>query len=166
MKQNAWLSWRMVGGGVLLVAVAAVLWHQADKARLYRLQIANRMAEMAEVNALAAETARRQAVTDGLADSARTEDRVRALMDRHLGGTVVDLVLRDEQAVDTAWRVRRYDVRMELVESVRLAAFLAACENARPPVRLLELQVNAVAGTRPLVQAQLSLAELSRNVGL
>ena len=86
-----------------------------------------------------------------------------ALIREHLDGVKMDSALREKTESFDGWNLKRYDVRLDDVPPGKLSEFLAECENAIPPVRIVEIQVTTSPDTAsPNYSAQLGLAELSR----
>ena len=162
MSGPANISARALITGLIVAAALVIAWSSRREIIFLRAQIKTRHTELAQIAAKQAEAARQRAPLDWIETRARPGDTVADLIQRHLGTAPTDLALRERRDDENGWSHQRYDLRIDRASPAALGAFLAACENARPPVRLVDIQVSAAATPDPQITAQLALAELTR----
>lgn len=148
---------------VVLAVVAALAFTVQGVKRMsfYRSQIAARQAEFKDLTDLRLALGDQRAAFDWLSSTARGNDALVAVIERTMPGQRNDLVLRETKSAGEGWTIRQYDLRIPGIAGDRLGDFFAACANARPPIRLVEIQVSAGSEAGGLVDAQLTLAEMS-----
>jgi len=144
-----------------VLAGFAAAWHGAERLRFLDRQLAARALERAALTERARSLADLRRAHDTLAATARPEDRLAELVRRHLDGAPHDLALRERRDEGGEWFTARYDLRIERINGPAAARFLAACENARPPVRLIDIQVSTAPAAPGQLTLQLALAELA-----
>jgi hypothetical protein len=152
------LPWLSAG-----LVVVGSLWFALERGgaiRFYRGQIQNRNQELAELRRLKQDEMNRRAAFEWLKITGRPDENLAALLKQFFPGVKTDLVLRESRTAGEGWTEKRYHLRLEQVDAESLRTFLAAAENARPPVLLVDIQVNASSDNRSGVSAQLVLAEL------
>ena len=146
----------------LLLAVSlGAAYRSHNRLSFYKQQIATRLQERETLEKIEERLANQRAAFDWIAAQADGQDTVANVMKRHLSGAKSDLILREKRPAGRNWTVQVMDLRIEPVTAEKLSAFLVACENARPPIRLLDIQVSASPDARSLLVAQLALAELN-----
>jgi len=158
MRRPSKHFWMAFGVAVLVLIALGFLRHAVVQIGFHRQQMENRRQELAELRQLRAQMASPRAAYEWV-QAARNGDRLNTLVKRHLPELKTDLVVRETRPAGEGWSEQRYDLRIDAMAPDKLGPFLVACENARPPVRLREIQVSVSAESR-LVVAQLSLAEL------
>lgn len=147
-----------VTGLLVVVALYALAAGLRDLAFLQR-QFTARAGEQRALERIAQEAAEARAPFDWMTRHARAEDRLAAIIARELGGVAHDLALRERKNEQDGWQFQRYDLRIDRIDAAAAARFLAACENARPPVRLVDIQVSATPEDARRYTLQLALAE-------
>lgn len=145
---------------VLLVASLVVGADAIKKIGFHENQIDARHQEFKELESLSETLSENKAALNWLQEQAHPGNRLDDLMNEQLSRVQPDVVLRDVENVGDGWNVYRYDMRIEQISTEELSRFLVSCENARPPVRVSELQVTALRQEGESVMAQLSLAEI------
>lgn len=148
---------------VLFVITACVIaFSSLGEINFLRTQITARQKELDRIATMRVETAGQRAPLEWLESNARPEDRIAELIKRHLASVPTDLALRERREDDNGWITQRFDLRIDRIKPDDLSTFLAACENARPPVRLIDIQASAATTPDRQITLQLALAELSR----
>ncbi len=146
---------------VFILAGFAATWNGAERLRFLDRQLAARAREDAALELRAQTLAELRRGYDTLTTTARPEDRLAELARRHLEGAPHDLALRERRDEGGDWFTARYDLRIERIDAAAAARFLAACENARPPVRLIDIQISSAPAAPGQLALQLALAELA-----
>jgi len=150
-------------GAVVLFALASVataFWN-LNRLDFYQRQTELRLQEQVALEEMTEKILNQRAAFDWISGTAKNEDKVAQLIKRHLSGVKVDFLLRDKQPAGQGWMVQAMDLRIDRVSPEKLSGFLVACENARPPVRLIDVQVSAAVEGRGGLAVQLALAELN-----
>jgi hypothetical protein len=151
---------------LLVVASIIAAFQSYRRVTFYQRQIAARQHELAELDRMRNDVSRQRAALDWINDNARGNETLATLIKHHLSGTKNDLLLRESHGIGEGWNIQQYDLRLNEAAPDKLGAFLAACENARPPVRILDIQVSpSPAKTRGLL-VQLALAEITSTTPL
>lgn len=161
MKQNPVFSYRILMGVVAVVASLLVFNHSLARLSFYRNQIEIRQQEVAELDRMQGALRERRAAFDRLSALAPSNDTLASAMNRTMPGIKNDLVLRETRDAGEGWKIKQYDVRLDQVPPAKLGAFLAACANSQPPLRLVEIQVSRSRDAGEALAAQLTLAEMS-----
>ncbi|HMP89447.1 MAG TPA: hypothetical protein PJ991_04560 [Kiritimatiellia bacterium] len=148
------------------IVVIGALWYFEQSRRtlaFYERQIAMRRVEHRQLSDSMNKLENLRAAHDWILGQARESggESVTALMRSRLSGVKTDLVAREKSDAGQGWSIQVMDLRIDQISARQLSSFLAACENARPPVRLLDIQVTASASGRQMLVAQLALAELN-----
>lgn len=164
MSANHRFSTWPLGLAALAVVVAVIFaLNTLADVRASQRQVRLRQQELQEIRDLQKDRQARMAVLDELTADLTARDTLAGLLQQHLPGITADRALRESAKGPMDWIIKRYDVRIDRVPSAQLHAFLSACEQARPPVRLVDLQVaTAKEDGPPGLQAQLTLVELTR----
>lgn len=146
---------------LLALAGFAAAWHGTDRLRFLERQLDARARESLALDERARTLAELRRGLDTITATARPEDRLAELARRHLEGAPHDLALRERRDEGGDGFTTRYDLRIERIDAAAAARFLAACENARPPVRLIDIQVSSAPAAPGQLALQLALAELT-----
>lgn len=145
----------------LLTAVSLIIGMQSfNRVSFYQNQIKVRRQELSGLIRMQAGSLQQRAALDWINAHARHDANLAALIKQHLPGTKNDLVLREAQTVGGGWNIQRYDVRLSEIAPDKLGKFLAACENACPPVRIEDIQVSPGSDNSRGLLVQLALAEM------
>jgi len=147
---------------IALVAVSVIIAvFSFSRISFYRNQIAARNLELAELNRLQAGIVQQRAALDWINANAGKAQSLASLIKQHLPGIKNDLILRESNGAGEGWNIQQYDLRIDEAAPDKLGRFLAACENAKPPVRVVDIQVSpGPENTRGLL-VQLTLAEMT-----
>lgn len=152
---------------VFIVAAAAVIALSSYREITFlSTQIDARQKELARLETMRQETAGQRTPLEWLESNARSEDRIAELIKRHLASVPTDLAMRERREDENGWITQRFDLRIDRIKPNDLSAFLAACENARPPIRLIDIQASAAATPDRQITLQLALAELTRKAAV
>ena len=148
--------------GLLIAAAAYVLAGSLRDLTFLQRQLSARQTERTALERHRGQVAEHRAAFDWLEGNTREEDRLTELVKRHLTSIPHDLAMRERTENGEAWSFQRYDLRIERIDADTVGRFLAACENARPPVRLIDIQVSAAATAERQLTLQLALAEITK----
>jgi hypothetical protein len=163
MKPSAQLSWRMAATALLVLVALWFAWNRYGAITFYDAQLKNRLRDLRELRVLAAAEAGQRAGVEQLLSGAGAEENLSVLVREYLPGIKVDIKPRETTPAMDGWSMKRYDVRIDRVAAGPLAEFLAACENARPPVRIVDIEAAlSRAGANSELAVQLCVVELMR----
>jgi len=162
MSTTSRFSLRWLITALFVAAAAIIAFSSYREIHFLRTQIDARHKELARLETMLQETADIRAPLEWLEANARPEDRIAELIKRHLASVPTDLAMRERREDENGWITQRFDLRIDRIKPNDLSTFLAACENARPPVRLIDIQASAAATPDRQITLQLALAELTR----
>ncbi len=164
---NAWRKQGRMAATVILVAIA--LYSLASgllRIDQLQTQIQARLGEQAALAELGEKVIQLRAAHDWMSSTATTNGLLASLARQYLSGSPHDIALRERKDDGGAWSFQRYDLRIERVDATTAGRFLAACENARPPIRLIDIQVSSAATAPGQYTLQLALAEATRKAAV
>lgn len=159
-----WASLRHSRGiaALLITAISLTVCYLAlGRLSFYRVQIESRLREKTELATLRETLLSRRAAYEQISAMNASGESLASVVKRTLPGVGNDTVLRETRDAGEGWVVRQYDVRLDQVPPARLGEFLSACVNARPPLRVVEVQVSRSRESDGSLAAQLTLAEMS-----
>lgn len=163
MKRNGRLSWREVIAALAVIVALGVMMSSYSGIQKKRNQLQRRLGDLRELQSLGQLKVSQAEAFQRWVDQGEHRYDLAALIDQHLGGVKVDKASRESFALMDGWTLNRYDVRLDNVPPGKLSEFLAGCENARPPVRIMDIQITLSSDTAsPNYTAQLALAEITR----
>jgi len=151
---------RMILTSVLVLLAIFMNVRAQKNINFYRTQIEARHGELETLQELTQSQIASRAAFGWLQQHARPNERLEDLVKQQLSNVKTDLVLREVKQVGDRWNIYRYDMRLENVSTKQFSEFLVLCENARPPVRITELQVSVQEDHGGMITTQLSLAEI------
>jgi hypothetical protein len=155
ISPRGWIAIALVAASMIIAVISF------SRVTFYRKQLQARRVELAELNRLQAGIVQQRGALDWINTNAGKAQSLASLIKQFLPGIKNDLILRDSTGAGEGWNIQQYDLRIDEAAPDKIGRFLTACENAKPPVRIVDIQVSPGPENARGLLVQLTLAEMT-----